>query len=727
MRKLPILTSTLLGIGAALADYPATVLEDSPLAYFRFEEAAGASFAADSSGNGNDAADYADLGTGVIGVTGAIGNAIQFNGDGAIVTGLTFDPSTSDFSMEFLIKPDVVGSETRVVISNRDGEGLGRSNASIGANSQINSFAGGITSNSEIQAIPNDWQHVVYTYEDSTDTMRIFVNGVEGTPTVLANLATPRSVESGNGEWIIGAQKLLSQQFIRGIVDEVAIYDTRLDDPNGDGDSADSRITAHYEAYRDDTGIFNFNTDRIYADSGEPVELSWTVSPTMASLEIDNGVGDVLGSLTAAADGRMEGGVTVNPTTTTTYTLSGTNPFESDSLSVEVIVDALPVIDVFISDFDEVIATQSVELSWTITNADTSEIDQGIGALVTNPGFVTTGSQTVVINEATTFTLTATNGAGSVTAEVNITTREGDPFLLAHWKVGEGEGETEGATLISDTGDGLNGTFVGTPAFDSEDPAPVPTGSTASLVFDGNNSWVDILGWTGVGGSTPRTVAFWFKGEAPQTNNNATLVSWGTNTTGGRWDIRLNGGASGVIRTEVAGSGSNGSTFIGDNAWHHVAIVLPDDGSPNVGEALFYIDGQPDAFSVTGGTDINTTTTNNVRIGASRALANRSLTGKLDDIRVYNRALDAEEILILVEGEPIVEELAITSIVRNVDGSVSLEWNAQPEGLYFVEFSSTLEDGSWLEIADEVQNGEYLDTTYGPTNQLGFYRVREAE
>ncbi|MGJ8696904.1 MAG: LamG domain-containing protein [Verrucomicrobiaceae bacterium] len=713
-------------MGTALADYPATVLDDAPLAYFRFEEDAGASFAADSTGNGNDAIDYAELGSGVIGVQGAIGKAVKFNGDGGIVTGLTFDPSTSDFSMEFLVKPDFIETDTQVVISNRDGEGLGRSNANIGGNSQINSFAGGATSNSGINAKVGDWQHVVFTYENSTTTIRIFVDGVEGTSTVLGNLGTPRAVESANGEWIIGAQKLLNQQFTNGLVDEVAIYDTRLDDPNGDGDPSDSRIPAHYEAYRDDTGLFKFEADRIYADSGEPVELSWTVSPTMTTLEIDNGVGDVLGGLSSAADGRSEGSVIVNPTATTTYTLSGTNPFESDTLSVEVIVDELPVIDLFVSNFDEVIETQSIELSWTITNADTAEIDQGIGALVTNPGLVTTGSQTIAINEATTFTLSATNGVGTATAQVTVTTREGDPSLIAHWKVGEVDGETAGTTLLADTGEAFNGTFVGTPAFDTEDPAPVPTGSSASLVFDGNDSWVDILGWNGIGGTTSRTVAFWFKGLAPQTNNNATLVSWGTNATGARFDIRLNSGGSGVLRTEVAGSGSNGTAFIGDDAWHHVAVVLTDDGDPTIGEVLFYIDGELDTLSVAGGTDIDTSTANFVRLGASRALANRSLTGKLDDIRIYNRPLDAEEVLSLVEGVPVVEELAITSLVRNPDDSVSLQWNARPGKFYFVEVSATLEENSWIELADEVNAGEYLDNTFAIENRFGFYRVREA-
>lgn len=717
---------SLLGTGFASADYPAIVQADSPLAYFRFEEDPSAAFAADSSGNGNDSADYANLGTGTIGVPGAIGKAVRFNGDGAIVTGLTFDPSVSDFSIEFLANLSGVGDgRTQVVVSNRNGAGTGRSNVSISGTGEVTSFTGGATSNSGIISKNEDWQHFVLSYENSTTTMRIFIDGVEGTPTVLQNLGIPRAVESADGEWVIGAHKLITQQWVTGLIDEVAIYDKRLDDPNGDGDTNDSVVGTHYEAFREDTGIFIFEANRIFVDAGEPVDLSWTVSPNMSSLEIDNGIGDLLPGLSTDPDGRQSGSITINPTTTTTYTLSGTSSFETDTRSVEVIVDSLPVIDIFVSNFDEVIPTQSIELSWTITNADSAEIDQGIGALTTNPGQTTTGAQSIVINGDTTFTLSATNGAGTVTAEVPITTREGDPSLLAHWRVGETADETTGTNLISETGDGFLGSFVGTPAFDTEDPAPVPGGSTASLVLDGADSWIDVLGWTGVGGSQARTIAFWFKGTAPQPNNNATIISWGVNSTGERYDIRLNGGSSGVIRNEVSGSGSNGSTFIGDDSWHHVAVVLPDDGSTNVSEVQFYIDGQLDSLSATGGTDINTSTTNNVRLGASRSIGNRSLTGKLDDIRIYNRALDAEEVLTLVEGDPTVNDLIITSITRNPDQSVTLIWNTNPGKSYLVEFSTSLNSGEWIELADNVVADTFTDTFNAPLNPVGFYRVRE--
>ena len=110
----------------AHADYVTTVLNDRPIAYFRFEEDAGATSIADSTGNGNDSADLVAIGSGVLGETGAIGKAALFGGDGHIVTGLTFDPSLGDFSIEAIVNltPDVPGQQVFVGVNgnipNRD-------------------------------------------------------------------------------------------------------------------------------------------------------------------------------------------------------------------------------------------------------------------------------------------------------------------------------------------------------------------------------------------------------------------------------------------------------------------------------------------------------------------------------------------------------------------------------------------------------------------------------
>ena len=127
----------------AMADYPAVVLADSPLAYYRFEEVPGASAIADFSGNGLDADYSTPIGTTVLGEPGVVGLAALFNGDGGILTPLTFDPSVSDFSIETIFNPTIIPGDAGIIVSNQNGTGVGRSNLFVHSTANIRSYIGG--------------------------------------------------------------------------------------------------------------------------------------------------------------------------------------------------------------------------------------------------------------------------------------------------------------------------------------------------------------------------------------------------------------------------------------------------------------------------------------------------------------------------------------------------------------------------------------------------------
>ena len=697
------------------ADYSTVVLADGPLAYYRFEEGAGATTTNDSSGNDLHATDITN---GVFGNAGAIGNAVRFDQDGSILTPLTLDPSLGDFSIEALVNPAFIPVNSGVFVSNQDGAlGTGRSSLLIQMNSGgINSFVGGATTTSGVEAQLGVWYHVILTYDSSAvaggidPTIRFYIDGVEaGNSNLVA--------ESADGNWILGAHKSRISQWYRGLLDEVAIYDKRLDDPDGDGDTADSRIADHYNAYLAADVIKSFTSDMASIPSGSSATLSWETSDPMALLTLDDGTGpvDVLPGLVDEM-----GSMVVSPTEDTTYTLTGTGGAAgcTEIARVTILVDPVPVINSFTASATDVSEGASVDLSWSITDATGASIDNGVGAVN-----AVTGTQSVVVNATTTYILTATNDNGSVTAEVTVNAA---PLgLVAHWRVGEAPGEQAGTVLVAEQGAGFDGTFVGTPVFDATDPAPVPDGSSASIVFDGAGSYVDVLGYTGIGGSQARTVAFWFKGPAEQTNNHGTLVSWGTGATGMRYDVRVKNNPLGFLRTEVSGSGSDGTALIADDAWHHCAVVLDPNIGGNIGDVLFYVDGQPDTISAPGTTDVNSSLANNVRIGASRALANRSLTGKMDDIRIYNVALGADEILALFESQA---ELSIDSIDVLANGDVEVRWSGPP-GDYSVEYSFDMRAGSWLELNDpSIPAGESSAVTLDIAadavgNQAGIERI----
>ena len=74
-----------------------------------------------------------------------------------------------------------------------------------------------------------------------------------------------------------------------------------------------------------------------------------------------------------------------------------------------------PVIHSFFATPPTIVAGESATLSWTVTDADSITIDYGIGAVAL------TGITTVTPTTNTTYTLIATNSAGTVTATATVT------------------------------------------------------------------------------------------------------------------------------------------------------------------------------------------------------------------------------------------------------------------------------------------------------------------
>jgi predicted secreted Zn-dependent protease len=133
--------------------------------------------------------------------------------------------------------------------------------------------------------------------------------------------------------------------------------------------------------------------------------LSWNVSGA-TSVTIDQGVGTV-----SATSGTQ----TVNPTATTVYTLTATNNDGNKTATCTLTVDKLyPTINYFLSNPTAIQLGNSSALTWSVQNADTVVIDQGVGSVAA------TGSRQVSPTATTTYTLTATNIDGQRTASCQV-------------------------------------------------------------------------------------------------------------------------------------------------------------------------------------------------------------------------------------------------------------------------------------------------------------------
>ena len=165
-----------------------------------------------------------------------------------------------------------------------------------------------------------------------------------------------------------------------------------------------------------------------------------------------------------------------------------------------------------------------------------------------------------------------------------------------------------------------------------------------ALTFDGLDDSLIINNYYGVGGTNPRTVAFWFKGTAITDHS---WVKWGDPDNGEKYFIRahpITGGAA--LRVEVSGGQSYGSTNVADGLWHHLAVVFPE-GANSVKDHLLYVDGVLEQNPGGGDLAMNRSTdTNKVYIGApvtgleQHAFAN----GSMDEVAIFNTALSQSQI-----------------------------------------------------------------------------------
>ena len=189
---------------------------------------------------------------------------------------------------------------------------------------------------------------------------------------------------------------------------------------------------------------------------------------------------------------------------------------------------------------------------------------------------------------------------------------DADPHLVGWWKLDDPSSKT---------------------AADSSKHARNGTLGTA-LRVDGGESRLEIVGYKGVSGTQPRTVAAWIKTKGSR----GEIVAWGADDFGKMWTF-------GFVRGHVGVTPSGGYLYINerinDDQWHHVAAVVEKGDPPNLHDSVkLYVDGTLAEIHDIGLLDLWPIDTGNevdVRVG-------RRFNGLIDDVRIYDRALSDEEI-----------------------------------------------------------------------------------
>jgi len=193
-----------------------------------------------------------------------------------------------------------------------------------------------------------------------------------------------------------------------------------------------------------------------------------------------------------------------------------------------------------------------------------------------------------------------------------------------------------GTTWYDLTGNGNNGTFVGTTTFDSE---------TNSISFDsGSNTYVQTPFNSLL---TDITISVWFNAQVQDSDSGSGLrpiVMLGDISTQGPLEISIirSGDVNvGRLRFEI-GSDAPEYRYLtneryDDQNWHN-AVLVKDNTTMNV-----YIDGNLEVSQVNDD-DILYDTSIALRIGGGTSVTARRFLGKVATTSVYKRALTASEI-----------------------------------------------------------------------------------
>jgi hypothetical protein len=190
-----------------------------------------------------------------------------------------------------------------------------------------------------------------------------------------------------------------------------------------------------------------------------------------------------------------------------------------------------------------------------------------------------------------------------------------------------------------------------------------------ALNFDGKSNYVETE-FPGIGGDHARTVSFWVKAEPNfKSVNGYAIISWGSfEHYGATWQISLNpqkeDGPLGRLRCGTHRGQIIGSTDLRDGKWHHISVIMYGGPDADVStHLLIYVDGILEKAARKSirkiNTDINSESAVKVHIAQNAAaiknpqIKNRFFKGGIDEVYVFNYALSASEVRMVMANQPI--------------------------------------------------------------------------
>ena len=663
-------------VSAATLNKPANNL--GLVGYWSFNDATSTK-ASDFSGNGNHA---------TLGGMSAPATATSGWGNGKLGGGLNFDgtndhvvlPSssplrvTNNFTISLWFKPSSLTQSGNYLMGKTNTAGDNSDYAVIWeyTNNKVEFFCGtgcslGFTvANTQLSITDTNWHHIVYTYDGSS--LRGYVDGVVG----MTPVSGGGSINTGTGSLYFGGFNPITALF-SGAQDEVRIYNRAL---------TQAQITALYNTGAQKlklgasnnglVGYWSFNdaTSTIATDfSGNGHHGSLTNIPVPAT------------ATSGWGNGKLGGGLNFDGVDD--YVVSNFVPSGSAlSVSAWIRMDAAGGYPMIVSYGQNSDAT--VELRGSATTGKIEFINRATnGGAVDTVSIVGTGwnhfvgiangtqlrlykNGILVASSATAHNIIPTSGipvfigrrsdasnyyfkgaidelrlynrelsvaeiqnlytsgAQKINASQNRTSTSLDTGLVGMWSFNGAD--INGTTAYDRSGSGNNGTLTN---------GPVPTiGKVGqALSFDGVDDNVDFGTSNSLDVSSALTISMWFKRNGNGGNLYHGLIQRFSAGVVGYQLYTFNDNTLSFYTNTVA----NSTYTLSDNNWHH--YVVTNDGSTT----KFYVDGVSYGSTAQTLSSVTSATTNNIGKYGTQGNTN----GLIDEVRIYNRALTADEARLL--------------------------------------------------------------------------------
>ena len=355
---------------------------------------------------------------------------------------------------------------------------------------------------------------------------------------------------------------------------------------------------------------------------------------------------------------------------------------DSYDVVVDQPIDVVTAVGVLSNDTDVDGDSLNAVLGIDASNGELTLNNNGSFSYTPNPGYIGPDTFTYFANDG------SDNSAAEATVTLSVTDEVIDSDLLVHL---EFEDSLSPLVTVDSSNNGNFGAVFG-----AEYVADTGDGSAYSMEFTGDDT-ID-LGSINVDGSG-LTLAAWINADSfPGDARDPRIVS---KASGGAADdhlfmlstIRL--GSETVPRARIRVGGST-TTLVADsgnslslNTWHHVAVTY--DGS----EIVLFLDGVAvGSTALNGRVDRSSVP---VAVGSQPSGTN-AFVGKIDDVRILQRALSSAEIDAII-GVPAPTNLVARSIS---DTEIELSWTAVAEATEYLVYRdgvliATVSDTSYID------------------------------